>query len=195
MVKSIETPRPRFTEKQPRKISIETFLKKYRKGGPGVKYEFNKGIIEKTEAMKFKEQYIVSNLTHVFDRTPAKNAGSMLVQELEVWTSKDQWRKPDLAFITKAQIAAGANGEEPIPSFLVEAISKNDSIIQVKNKVREYFKAGVKILWHIFPDSETVEIYRSPEDIEVCSGDKICSAEPVVEGFKLKAKDVFVKPE
>ncbi|MCB0518604.1 MAG: Uma2 family endonuclease [Saprospiraceae bacterium] len=160
-----------------------------------MKYEFNKGIIEKTEAMKFKEQYITLNLRRFFKKTPAFQADNMLEQELEVWTSANQLRKPDFSYITVEQVAAGARGEEPSPEFVIEVISKTDSIIIVKNKVREYFKAGVKILWHIFPDSETVEIYRSPEDIEVCSGDKICSAEPVVEGFKLKAKDVFVKPE
>ena len=34
-------------EKTPRKVSIQTFLRKYRKGGPGTKYEYNNGVIEK----------------------------------------------------------------------------------------------------------------------------------------------------
>ncbi|MEK7254944.1 MAG: Uma2 family endonuclease [Bacteroidota bacterium] len=180
-----------YKEQQAEKISIEEFLEKYREGAPGVKYEYNKGIIEKTEAMKFKEQYIAFNLQKVFKNTPAARQDCLLVQELEVWTTEDQFRKPDLSFVTPEEARAAKTGEEPVPEFVIEVISKNDPIIVVEDKVTEYFQAGVKILWHIFPHNKTVKIYRSPDDIEVCRADKICSAEPVVEGFKIKAEDIF----
>ncbi len=183
-----------YREKEPRKISIQTFLEKYRDGAPGVKYEFNKGVIEKTEAMKMSERYIILNLRKRFTTTPAAKRDESLECESEVWTSKDQWRKPDLSHLTLDQTLAAANGEEPVPEFLIEVISKNDSIIVVEDKIIEYFQAGTKILWLIFPHIQTVKIYRSVEDIEVCSGEKICSAEPVVEGFRMKAADIFRKP-
>ena len=183
-----------FIEKPPRRISIESFLRKYRKGGPGVKYEFNKGIIEKTEAMKYQEQYLANNILEKFEKTLAFKGGMRLIQELEVWTSEEQWRKPDLCLTTPVQVAAAAKGAEPVPEFVIEVISKNDKIIEVKSKANEYFDAGVKILWHIFPHNQTVEIYRSPEDIEVCRGIKSCSAEPVVMGLKIKADDIFKMP-
>lgn len=82
--------------KAAKKISIETFLRKYRKGGPGVKYEFNQGIIEKTGAKKLSAQYIADNLFEKFEQTPAAKRRERLVQELEVWTSGEQFRKPDL---------------------------------------------------------------------------------------------------
>jgi len=85
-------------------MSIDTFLKRYRKGKPGVKYEYNNGIIEKTETMKFKEQYIFLNLQRLFITTPAFKEEGLLVQELEVWTSESQWRKPGVSFITSPQI-------------------------------------------------------------------------------------------
>ena len=102
--------------------------------------------------MKFKEQYIFHNLQQLFITTIAFQNKGMLVQELEVWTSENQWRKPDISFITAQQISAAANGYEPIPALIIEVISKNDKINEVKNKVDEYFNAGVKILWHIFPE-------------------------------------------
>jgi Uma2 family endonuclease len=188
---SIESP---HVEKPPRKVSIETFLRKYVKGGPGIKYEFNNGIIEKTDSMKFKEQFIILNLQNAFEGTPAHQKKGLLTAELEVWTSETQLRKPDLAFITLEQIRQGADGKEPMPEFIIEVISKNDPILVVKDKVYEYFKAGLKVLWHVFPHNQTVEIYRSPQEIEVCSGEQICSAEPVVEGFNIKTQGIFKKP-
>ncbi len=182
-----------YKTKTVRKMSIETFLKRYRKGKPGVKYEYNNGIIEKTETMKFKEQYIFQNLQQLFLTTPACKEKGLLVQELEVWTSENQWRKPDISFISASQIESAAKGNEPIPEFVIEVISKNDKINEVKNKVDEYFKAGVKVLWHIFPALKKVEIYKSADKSETFSQDGICSAELVIDGFKITVADIFKK--
>lgn len=178
-------------EKQPRKISIEAFLRKYRKGVPGIKYEYNRGVVEKTAAMKLSEHYIIIHLQDKFASLPISKTRSKLQCEMEIWTSEEQWRKPDLSFISIEQTRAARQGFEPIPEFIIEVISPNDKINLVKNKVYEYFKAGVKVLWHVFPEQKVVEVYRSPEDAEFCSGAKLCSAEPVVEGFVMKAEDVF----
>jgi Uma2 family endonuclease len=187
---TIYRPAP-IPEKASKKVTIQTFLRKYRKGGPGTKYEFNKGVVEKMEAMKAKEQYLALNLQKHFSLTEAAKSGGQIVQELEVWTSPDQWRKPDLAFISIEQTRAAMQGYEPVPEFVIEVISSNDQINRVKNKVYEYFNAGVKVLWHIFPEQQVVEVYRSPENLIVCSGNKLCSAEPVVEGFQMPAAEIF----
>ncbi len=157
-----------------------------------MKYEYNKGVIEKMEAMKAKEQYLALNIQRYFSQTKAAKEGGQIVQELEVWTSPEQWRKPDLAFISIEQTRAAMQGYEPVPEFIIEVISPNDQINRVKNKVYEYFHAGVKVLWHIFPEQQVVEVYRSPEEVEVCSGSKLCSAEPVVKGMLMPAAEVFM---
>ncbi|MBK8565437.1 MAG: Uma2 family endonuclease [Saprospiraceae bacterium] len=184
-----------YQVKIPKRISIETFLLKYRKGGPGVKYEFNNGIIEKSSAMRLSEHYIIANLLAVFQKTPAFAQRSHLTSELEVWTSETQWRKPDLSLVTIEQTRAAMDGFEPVPEFVIEVVSPNDKINQIQEKIKEYFAAGVKIIWLIFPHSQNVYIYRNlSQHIEECSGDQICSAEPIVEGFKMKAADIFKRP-
>ncbi|MBX2928085.1 MAG: Uma2 family endonuclease [Saprospiraceae bacterium] len=186
---TIYRPAP-IPEKASKKVTIQTFLRKYRKGGPGTKYEFNKGVIEKTGVVAWRELFIIVNITNHFEGSPSAHKGRM-AKDMEVWTSPDQWRKPDLAFISIEQTRAAKQGYEPVPEFVIEVISPNDQINCVKNKVYEYFNAGVKVLWHIFPEQQVVEVYRSPENLVVCSGNKPCSAEPVVEGFVMPAAEVF----
>jgi Uma2 family endonuclease len=184
-----------YKEKLPMKISIETFLRRYRKGGPGIKYEFNKGVIEKTDTIRFEEHFIILNLQEAFRQTQAFQEKALLTAELEVWTSEVQWRKPDLSFVTLEQTRAGYEGFEPVPEFVVEVISPNDKIVIIKNKIQEYFQAGVKIIWLVFPENKTVEIYRvNSFQNEVCSGEMPCSAEPVVPGFKVPTNEIFKKP-
>jgi hypothetical protein len=58
----------------------------------------------------------------------------------------------------------------------------------------EYFDVGVKMVWHVFPESKKVYIFSSPFEIRVCQENIICSAEAVIEGFSLKAKDILKLP-
>jgi hypothetical protein len=72
-------------------------------------------------------------------------------------------------------------------------ISKNDLINVVNNKVLEYFKSGVKVLWHIFPEQRMVYVFTSPKHITVCFEDDICSAAPVLMDFEMSVNGIFKK--
>ena len=174
----------------PRRISLTTFLEKYREGGQGVKYEFNNGIIEKTDAMKKTELYILRNLEKAFRHTTAYAEDAMLSPEIETWTSKTQFRKPDMSFWTPQQVIEEV---ESVPLFAIEVISPNDRINLVNNKVLEYFKSGVQVLWHIFPEQKMVYVFTSPSQITVCFEDDICSAAPVLPDFEISVNGIFKK--
>ena len=115
----------------------------------------------------------------------------ILSQEIETWTTDSQWRKPDLAYFTQAQIRLGAGNTNTIPPFVVEVISQYDPINTVNKKLIEYFNAGVKIVWHIFPDDRMVYVFTSIKNITVCMGDDICSAEAAIAGYQMSVNDIF----
>ena len=179
-----------YEPKKPQHIPFEAFLKKYGKGSIGYKYEWNAGIVEKTTSMKQNELYIVNNLQERLYMLHLNKRG-LLSQETEVWTSKTQWRKPDIAYFSKEQIQTSAANQNNIPPFVIEVISTFDPINIVTNKVIEYFKAGVEVVWHIFPEQQMVYIFTSPKLITVCEGDDICSAAPALPDFQMAAKDIF----
>ncbi len=180
------------SQKQPRRISIEKFLEKYRKGKNGYKYEWNNGILEKTMAMKQNELYISQNLIEFFYQLPPR-PGGLLSQEIETWTTDVQWRKPDLAYFTQAQIRLGKDNINNIPPFVIEVISQYDPINTVNDKVIEYFKAGVKVLWHIFPNQKMVYVFTAIKNITVCTGDDICRADSVILGYNMSVNDIFLQ--
>ena len=180
-----------FQPKKIRQMTFETFYKKYEKGLNGYKYEWNNGVIEKSTAMKQNELHISRNLSRVFWLTQAAKDGGWLNAETEVYTSATQWRKPDLAFFTKDQIKEATQNINTIPPFVIEVISTHDPINTVTNKVLEYFKAGVQVVWHIFPEQQMVYIFTSPKHITVCEGDDICSAAPALTDFEIAVNDIF----
>ena len=178
----------------PQRIPFKVFYKKFVDPGDsmvaGIKYEFNNGIIEKTKSMKQNELFIIDNLVELFFNLGLKRTG-ILAQEIEVWTSETQMRKPDLAYFTKNQIHNAATKIYTTPEFVVEIISTFDPINVVTHKITEYFNAGVQVLWHIFPEQELVYVFTSPKNIVVCSGDDVCSAAPVLPTFEITANQIF----
>lgn len=97
-----------------------------------------------------------------------------------------------MAFFSREQIDESDDNEEPIPEFLIEVFSSHDQINEIKQKIIEYFKNGVKVTWLIYPDNQMVEVYTSAKNVVICTDADICSANPVLDDFEIKAKDLFV---
>jgi len=173
--------------------TLEKFLA-WVKPEDGFKYEWNNGVIEKSLKMiNFKNFYIVERLTDLFYSLKKQlPAGGQLFTEPQSMTSKEQLRIPDMAYYTANQIEQGARGEiPPVPSFIIELISDNDPQPKVLEKVDEYFNAGAQIVWLVQPQSRLVYVYTSPLEVYICRDDRVCSAEPVIPGFKISAGELF----
>lgn len=173
--------------------TLEKFLA-WNKPEDGFKYEWNQGNIEKSPKMiNFKNFYIVERLTDLFyslkNQLPAKGH---LFTEPQSMTSADQLRIPDMAYYTASQIERSAKGEiPPIPTFIIELISDNDPQPKVLEKVDEYFKAGTQVVWLVLPQVRAVYVYTSPLEVYICRDERVCSAEPVVPGFRIGAGELF----
>lgn len=180
------------TATKPRPISFEAFYKKYATRVDGFKYEWNNGFIEKSDAMRQEELYIVENLTDFF-YTIKPLVGGILTTEIETWTSDIKWRKPDMAYFTKSQIAIASEKINTIPPFVIEFVSKNDDINDVLDKNLEYFRAGVQVVWWLFPKQKQVHVYTSRRDVVICENNMYCSAEAAVPYFSLTVDAIFKK--
>lgn len=161
----------------------------------GYYYEWVNGKLLKIDPMIYPRQlHIVDNLTRLFATTNAYRKGDSLMPELRMQTIDKRARVPDVSYWTLQQRREHAANRRTISQFIIEIISENDTAYEVDSKMDEYFDVGVRMVWHVFPESKKVYIFSSPFDIRVCQDNIICSAEEVIEGFSLKAKDVFKLP-
>ncbi len=157
----------------------------------GFKYEWFDGEVIRFEKMKKKHLKIISVLNHRFDKTTLKEKGGLLICEQDVILSGIQLRRPDLAYFSGQQIADSGNEEEQIPEFVIEIISPTDDAIKVEEKLIEYFKAGVSVLWHIFPEIETVYVYTGRKTVKICTDNDICSVSPLMADFEITVNELF----
>ena len=175
-----------------RQLTWAGFQKKYLTKEDGFKYEFVRGQVIKTEyAMDQTQFFIQDNLLEylaslrAIKSIPAGN----FIAEGDMFFDENH-RRPDISWLTKQQMRDARHGINVTPDWVIEVISTNDQFNKMMDKMADYERAGVSLVWHIFPKQEKVHIYRG-KNITICSGDDICSANEVVPGFEMPARAVF----
>jgi Uma2 family endonuclease len=176
---------------QPRPITWETFKKVYLEREDGFKYEWVDGYVEKTQRTMDKKQFFIQwNLSEFL--TSLKVGGLLIAEGDNFFSGKH--RRPDIAYYTHEQIRLAQNdaANKVVPQFVIEVISTNDQMNKAVEKMKNYRAAEVPIVWQIFPLQHEIHVYRGKQ-MTVCVGDDICSAEPVIAGFKMTVNEVLKK--
>jgi Uma2 family endonuclease len=150
----------------------------------GFKYEWNDGELIKFTGMNKLQVKIYDVLNTLFIKKGYWETGTF-ISEYDVQLTGIQMRRPDIAYLTKAQIESANKGTDEIPEFVIEIISGNDNINKVEEKIGEYYKAGLKVVWLIFPENKSVHVYTSRRDVKICIENDICSAAPVLPEFEI----------
>lgn len=156
----------------------------------GFKYEWFDGELIKFQKMNKKQYFFFQVLMKLLIDKNLHESG-MLITEPDVNLTKTQMRRPDIAFFTNEQYKQGRERIDIIPEFVIEVISENDNVYKLEDKITEYFKAGVKVIWNILPNHECVYVYTSRKTVYICLEDDVCSASPVLPDFELTVNELF----
>ena len=180
----------------PRRIGWAEFDKRYLSREDGFKYEWVHGMVEKTAyTISPAQLYIQYNLTQIFGQSRMSGTvnGSLLAKP-DLLFFPEVHRRPDFAWLTDHQIDRLAQPDIiEIPAFVIEVISTRDAVVKLVDKMRHYRAAGVQVVWLIYPAQQEVHVYGGPdlEQMVVRTGDKICSAAPVLPAFAFPVNDIF----
>ena len=101
-------------------------------------------------------------------------------------------RKPDVSFLSRERLPPNWLEDRFFmipPDLAVEVISTNDTAPEVRIKVEEYLRAGVKLVWEVEPESRTVLIHRHDGTRQMLHDHDTLSGENVVPGFACKVAD------
>lgn len=108
-------------------------------------------------------------------------------------------RRPDIAFVSYERwakdrpIPATENAWNVVPNLATEVVSPTDSVDELEQKIAEYFRAGVQLVWVVHPTRTKVHIYHSPTQITVLSRDEVLDGGAVVPGFQLALSQLFTE--
>lgn len=104
-------------------------------------------------------------------------------------------RIPDIAFVARNRFPEGKRPSGAIstvvPNLAIEVLSRGNTPQEMRRKLREYFKAGVELVWFVDPRNRTVEVFTGPDKSTILTERQSLTGGHVLPGFKLKLRELF----
>jgi Uma2 family endonuclease len=177
-------------------VSVEEFLK-VAEAEPERRLELIDGMIVEMPPSRRKNTVMAARFIgylHVF--LTDKDMGYVTSPDGGFQLNEETLLMPDVAFIRKERVATLEGVEfDSAPDLAIEVISPSESPRAVTDKTRKYLDAGTLMVWNAFPDSKTVDAWRSADDGEMrvktyTVGDTLDGGD-VLPGFQLPLKNIF----
>lgn len=141
------------------------------------------------------------------------NRNSEINRQLGNWTRRDSTgaafdssagftlpngadRSPDAAWISQERLAQLTPEQKkkfiPLcPDFVIELLSRTDSLAATQAKMVEYLDNGARLGWLIHPESKRVYVYRPGAPVEELKDLTQVSGDPELPGFLLDLQDIW----
>jgi Uma2 family endonuclease len=153
-------------------------------------------LVEKT--MGYRESFIASQIIYliqVFLQT--RNLGIVLAPDGTLEILPQQVRIPDVSFISWDHFPDRKLPDEPIPALApelaIEVLSKGNTEREMQRKLRDYFAAGVRLVWYIDPRTRSAKAYTAEDQFVEVPESGALSGGDVLPGFELPLKELFDK--
>lgn len=106
----------------------------------------------------------------------------------------DSVRIPDASFVAYDHVPEEGvpQGFWPMaPDLAVEIVSPSDSARDLHAKVREYLRAGTRLVWVVWPDEHAVTVYTSSGAARELGADDVLDGAGVLPGFQTRVAGLF----
>jgi Uma2 family endonuclease len=105
-------------------------------------------------------------------------------------------RRPDVSFVSAERWpirkrAPRAEVWDVVPDLAVEVVGPSRSEADLATRIEEYFAAGVRLVWAIFPLRDMARVYRSPSSRDDLRRDDTLDGGDVLPGFRLPLATLF----
>jgi Uma2 family endonuclease len=166
---------------------------------PEGRYEVVDGEVRQKPAMETYEAdlaMVLANLLDNFGRLVKLGRAFMGILHLLDSEAKLQ-RRPDVSFVSadrwplERRLPRGKLVWDVVPDLAVEVITPTILSKDAYMNIDQYFRAGVKQVWVVWPSVEKIYVYRGPKAVQVLSRGDTLEGGPVVPGFRVGLNELF----
>jgi Uma2 family endonuclease len=106
-------------------------------------------------------------------------------------------RRPDIAFVSSKRWPLDRpkslrdDAWDVVPDLAVEVISPTDRAADLLDKVSEYFQAGVRLVWLVYPSQRCIHVFEAWNRIRVVTEADTLDGGEVLPGFRLPLNRLF----
>ncbi len=160
-------------------------------------YELVDGVLVK-KAMGFRESLLAGVLIEVLRGfVKLRNLGLVTAPDGMMRLAAGLVRIPDVAFVSWDRLPHRRVPTAPIPALApdlaVEVLSAGNTSREMTRKCREYFAAGVRLVWLVYPETRAVAVHTTPEHPLVLSEEDTLEGGAVLPGFALSVRELFAE--
>lgn len=106
-------------------------------------------------------------------------------------------RIPDVAFLSKEKFPGGrlprTSAWSLAPDLAIEVVSPGNTKKEMNEKLRDYFAAGSKLVWYVYPKLRQVEVFTSPTSKRIVKRDQILDGGAVLPGLEINLEELFAE--
>jgi Uma2 family endonuclease len=106
-------------------------------------------------------------------------------------------RIPDVSFVSWERLGGRDAHRHQVlrlaPDLAVEVLSPGNTRGEMRRKLKEYFLAGVRLVWLVNPRRRFVDVYTAPDQRVRCTGDQSLDGGDVLPGLDLPVRDIFAR--
>ena len=164
----------------------------------------NRGICELVDGVlvekvmgKLESLLAAAIISLLRDFIVAGNLGIVTAPDGMMRLASNLFRAPDIAYISWQRIPQGRLSEktlaEVIPDLAVEVLSPSNTKAEMARKRREYFNAGVRLVWEVDLRDRTVTVYATSEESVTFVSSMTLDGGEVLPGFFLPLAELFAE--
>jgi Uma2 family endonuclease len=106
-------------------------------------------------------------------------------------------RIPDISFVAWERLPDRRVPDSPLPDLVpdlaVEVLSEGNTAKEMERKLKDYFFAGVRLVWYVDPARRTVQVYTAPDQQTELREGQTLDGGAVLPGFALPLEQMFAK--
>jgi Uma2 family endonuclease len=162
-------------------------------------YEVVDGHIMEKAPMGARQVWVASVLTTFMGSSVfANRIGWVVCEMLFVLDAAAKLkRRPDVAYVSYERWPQRIpvppdDAWDVIPDLAIEINSPSNSGDEVQGKIKEYFRAGVRQVWVVYPITQLVYVYSTPTTVQILQPGDDLDGGTVLPGFRVAVSDLFV---
>ncbi len=158
-------------------------------------YELVEGtLVEK--AMGYTESFLAGTLLMLLRQfVDPRNLGLVTGPDGMMRLFPGLIRISDVAFASWDRIPNRKFPREPIPDVVpdlaIEVLSEGNTKTEMAKKCRDYFSAGVRLVWLIDPSTQTVAVHRGLNDVSIIDDSQALDGGDVLPGLLIPLGPLF----
>jgi Uma2 family endonuclease len=162
-------------------------------------YELVDGVLVE-KAMGTQESYLAVVIARLLGEFAHRlQIGFVLGSDGMARLSPGLVRIPDVSLVLWDQLPNRRVPRTPMltlaPALAVEVLSPSNTRKEMERKLRDYFTAGVRVVWYVDPVARQVRVFAAVDQSRLLGEQETLSGDPLLPGFVLPLGDLFADLE